>query len=208
MILMLTGCAASEEIPREEIGNAAATAASAIVEEFLDAAQDLSEAAASAAEKTESPAEQPAAQEEASTPAAGLLTSTADLGLSPSDDKDMYYTFTYGGEEYTAMHLEDHWKIIDSYKINDEADMLIICQALIDLHPIHGKDMVSYRTADDMVYEWAVHNLGYMMVSGDDPMKEHLKDVDFDPGDQNCSFDEIYYNHTGKEFDLNDIFGG
>lgn len=39
-------------------------------------------------------------------------------------------------------------------------------------------------------------------------MKEHLRDVDFDPKDQGCSFDEIYYSHTGKEFNLKDIFGG
>ena len=86
--------------------------------------------------------------------------------------------------------------------------MYIICQALIDLHQIHGKDMVSYRTADDMVYEWEVHNLAYAMISDDDPMKSHVRDVDFDPQDQGCSFEEIYYNHTGKEFDLSQFLNG
>ena len=198
LLLSLTACSAPEELPREEIGNVAATAASAILDEMIDAAQDLSEAVSEAAEK------------EQSAPATtGLLTSSADLDLTPSDDKGMYYTFTYGGEEFTARYTRDHWKIMNSYKISSEADMLIICQALIDLHPVHGKDMSSYRTADDMVYEWVVHNLGYMMVSDEDAsMKEHLRDVDFDPEDQGCSFDELYYNHTVKEFDLKDILGG
>ena len=138
----------------------------------------------------------------------GLLSSAEDLNLTPQDDKGRNYTFTYNGKEYKAIHTTDHWKIIDSYDINNEPDMLIICQALIDLHQIHGKDMVSYRTADDMVYEWEVHNLGYALVSDGDSMKSHLKDIDFDPKDQGCSFDEIYYNHTGKEFDLGTIFGG
>ncbi len=139
---------------------------------------------------------------------AGLLTSTADIGLTSQDDQGRNYTFTYDGREYMAIHKTDHWKIIDSCDINNEADMHIICQALIDLHQIHGKDMVSYRTADDMVYEWEVHNLAYLLVEDDDPMKERLKDVDFDPQDQGCTFDEIYYNHTGKELDLGSIFGG
>ena len=138
----------------------------------------------------------------------GLLSSAEDLNIAPVGDKDGYYSFTYDGRECTAIHTTDHWRIIDSYEINSEADMLIICQALIDLHQIHGKDMVSYRTADDMVYEWEVHNLAYFLVEDDDPMKERLKDVDFDPKDQGCTFDEIYYNHTGKELDLSDIFGG
>ena len=138
----------------------------------------------------------------------GLLTSTADIALTPQDDQGKNYTFTYDGKEYAAIHTADHWKIKNSYDINSEADMMIICQALIDLHQIHGKDMVSYRTADDMVYEWEVHNLAYAMISDDDPMKSHLRDVDFDPQDQGCSFEEIYYNHTGKELDLSTIFGG
>lgn len=138
----------------------------------------------------------------------GLLTSAADIALTATDDQGKNYTFTYDGKEYAAIHTADHWKIKDSYDINNEADMLIICQALIDTHQIHGKDMVSYRTADDMVYEWEVHNLAYAMISDDDPMKSHLRDVDFDPQDQGCSFEEIYYNHTGKELDLSTIFGG
>ncbi len=138
----------------------------------------------------------------------GLLTSAEDLALTSQDDQGRNYTFTYDNKEYTAIHTTDHWKIKDSYDINIEADMYIICQALIDLHQVHGKDMVSYRTADDMVYEWEVHNLAYVMISDDDPMKSHVRDVDFDPQDQGCSFEEIYYNHTGKEFDLSQFLNG
>ena len=138
----------------------------------------------------------------------GLLNSTADIALTAQDDQGKNYTFTYDNKEYTAIHTTDHWKIKNSYDINIEADMYIICQALIDLHQIHGKDMVSYRTADDMVYEWEVHNLAYAMISDDDPMKSHVRDVDFDPQDQGCSFEEIYYNHTGKEFDLSQFLNG
>ena len=138
----------------------------------------------------------------------GLLTSAEDLALTAQDDHCKNYTFTYDNKEYTAIHTTDHWKIKNSYDINIEADMYIICQALIDLHQIHGKDMVSYRTADDMVYEWEVHNLAYAMISDDDPMKSHVRDVDFDPQDQGCNYEEIYYNHTGKEFDLSQFLGG
>ncbi len=138
----------------------------------------------------------------------GLLTSAEDIALTAQDDQGKNYTFTYDNKEYTAIHTTDHWKIKNSYDINIEADMYIICQALIDLHQIHGKDMVSYRTADDMVYEWEVHNLAYAMISDDDPMKSHVRDVDFDPQDQGCNYEEIYYNHTGKEFDLSQFLGG
>lgn len=137
----------------------------------------------------------------------GLLTSASDLNLTPADNEGKNYTFTYDGAQYQAIHTTDHWKIKNSYTITNEADMLIICQALIDLHPIHGNDMVSYRTADDMVYEWQVHNIAYALLSDDDSMKSHVRDVDFDPEDQGRSFDEIYEAHTGKEFDLNKILG-
>lgn len=137
----------------------------------------------------------------------GLLTSASDLNLTPADNEGKNYTFTYDGAQYQAIHTTDHWKIKNSYNITNEADMLIICQALIDLHPIHGNDMVSYRTADDMVYEWQVHNIAYALLSDDDSMKPHVRDVDFDPEDQGRSFDEIYEAHTGKEFDLNKILG-
>ena len=135
-----------------------------------------------------------------------LITSASDLDFHCIDLSTGKYTFTYNGEVYTATYIPDNWKIIDSYKINNEHDMTIICQALIDEHPIHGADMSSYRTADDMVYEWFQHNLLYEMLPSDSQWIQHAKDVDFDPKDQNKSFEELYEDRTGKELSLEDIF--
>ena len=99
-------------------------------------------------------------------------------------------------------------QIMNSYKISSESDMLVICQVLIDIHPIHGSDMESYRTADDMVYEWLQHNLAYELLPEDNYWRNKAKDVDFNPEDQGKSFVEIYEQRTGKEFDFSVIYGG
>ena len=77
-----------------------------------------------------------------------------------------------------------------------------ICQALIDIHPIHGSDMISYRTSDDMVYEWLQHNFAYSVLPDDNLWKNNAKNVDFDPQDQGKSIKEIYEDRTGKKFDF------
>ncbi len=136
---------------------------------------------------------------------AGLLTSAADINLSSADGGTKNYTFTYDGETYKAKHTADHWTIYDSYKINSKSDMMIICQALIDLYPVHGSDMVSYRTAEDMTFEWQQHNIGYIFLGKKSEWASHLKDVDFDPSDQGKTFDEIYKDRTGKEFKFSDF---
>ena len=136
---------------------------------------------------------------------AGLLTSAADLNLTSADGGSKNYTFVYDGETFKAKHTADHWTIYDSYKINSKSDMMIICQALIDLYPVHGSDMVSYRTAEDMTFEWQQHNLGYIFLGEKSEWASHLKDVDFDPADQGKSFDEIYKDRTGKEFKFSDF---
>ena len=136
---------------------------------------------------------------------AGLLTSAADINLSSADGGTKNYTFTYNGETYKAKHTADHWTIYDSYKINSKSDMMIICQALIDLYPVHGSDMVSYRTAEDMTFEWQQHNIGYIFLGEKSEWASHLKDVDFDPADQGKTFDEIYKDRTGKEFKFSDF---
>lgn len=138
---------------------------------------------------------------------AGILTSASDINLTDTTGKGADYTFTYGDETFNAQYKTDNWKIIDSYKIDNEADLLIICQALIDEHPIHGADMESYRTAEDMVYEWVQHNLIYAFLPDDSQWKSSAKDVDLDPKDQNKSFEEMYEERTGKELTLEDIFG-
>ena len=139
--------------------------------------------------------------------ASGILTSTADIGLTDSDGKGKNYVFNYGDSIYTAIYWDDHWKIMDSYLIGNSNDMIIICQALIDLHPIHGADHESYRTADDMAYEWLQHNIAYEFLPEDNVWRQKSKDVDFNPDDQGKSFIEIYEQRTGKEFKWSDITG-
>ncbi len=130
------------------------------------------------------------------------------INLTDIDGKGTNYTFTYNGEAFKAEYtIPENWKIHDSYLINSESDMLIICQALIDEHPIHGRDMVSFRTAEDMVYEWQIHNLAYAFLEDDDPFKDDCRDVDFDPKDQDLTIEEFYKSRTGEDFDFEKIFG-
>lgn len=144
----------------------------------------------------------PAVDEEQHDNRNGLLSSTEDIGLHETGGGDTNYAFTYDGEEFRVLYYYDNWTIYDSYKITNEDDMAIICQALIDEQPIHGRDLESYRTADDMVYEWEQHNLAYAYLPEDNSWRESAKNVDFDPEDQGRSFEEIYEDRTGKEFDL------
>lgn len=130
-----------------------------------------------------------------------------EIEVKSVDGGEKNYSFVYKEEEFNAIYTTDHWKIMNSYKISSESDMLVICQALIDIHPIHGSDMESYRTADDMVYEWLQHNLAYELLPEDNYWRNKAKDVDFNPEDQGKSFVEIYEQRTGKEFDFSVIYG-
>ena len=132
----------------------------------------------------------------------GRLSSTADIGLTNYDGMGAKYFFTYKGEEFRTLYQYDCWTIYDSYKITDKHDMKIICQALIDVHPIHGSDLSSYRTAEDMAYEWEQHNIAYKYLPDDSPWRESAMNVDLDPQDQGRSFEEIYEDRTGQEFSL------
>lgn len=129
----------------------------------------------------------------------GLLQDVEDIGLTNTDGKGKKFVFTYDNEEFSAVYTTDNWQIIDSYKITNSADMKIICQALIDVHPIHGKDMESYRTADDMVYEWQIHNIAYAVMDKDDPKRIKSKDVDFDPKDQDMTIEDFYKSRIEEE---------
>ena len=139
---------------------------------------------------------------------AGILKSAADIELTDTDGNGKNYHFYYAGDDFTAIYTTDNWKVKDSYRVHSEADMIIICQALIDEHPVHGKDMESYRTAEDMAYEWEIHNMGYAFFSDDENLRNKAKDVDFDPKDQGLTIEEFYESRTGKEFDVNVILGG
>lgn len=139
---------------------------------------------------------------------AGILKSAADIELTDTDGYGKNYHFYYAGDDFTAIYTPDNWKVKDSYRVHSEADMIIICQALIDEHPVHGKDLVSYRTAEDMAYEWQIHNMGYAFFTDDENLRNKAKDVDFDPKDQGLTIEEFYESRTGKEFDVNVILGG
>jgi len=122
---------------------------------------------------------------------------TADsLGFKNVDGVGSKYEFTYGGEVFTAIYTPDNWKIIDSYKIDKEADILLICQILAAEHPVHGKDMVSYRTPDDMSVEWQQHNLAYKVLPSDHKWKNNAKDVDLDPKDQGKTLSEMFLSRV------------
>ena len=74
--------------------------------------------------------------------------------------------------------------------------MIIICEALKTEHPIHSADYESYRTAEDMAYEWIQHNLAYELLSDDSEWKYHAKDVDINPEDQGKSVYDLYRERT------------
>ena len=131
-----------------------------------------------------------------------VLNSCKDINLRDIDGKKSNYLFTYNNQDFSAKYTKDNWHIKDSYKITNTKDLEIICQALIDVHPIHGKDMKSYRTVDDLVYEWQQHNLAYNLLPDDNSWKSNAKDVDLDPADQGKSIAEIYENRTGSKLDV------
>ena len=135
----------------------------------------------------------------------GILSSPSDIALTDTDGKGTDYTFLYDGQTFDAVYKPDNWKVYDSYKITNEADIIIICQALIDVHQVHGKDMASYRTADDMAYEWIVHNTAYELLPDGNELKDHAGDVDLDPKDQGRTLEEIYEDRTGKELTMDTI---
>ena len=113
----------------------------------------------------------------------GILSGVNDIALTDLTGAKTDYTFIYDGNPYSAKYTPDNWEITDSYKITNAMDMAIICQALINEHPVHGRDMVSYRTADDMTYEWSQHNVVYYLLPEDSRWIESVKDVEDDIDD-------------------------
>ena len=113
-----------------------------------------------------------------------ILSSPEDTGLHCTGENSQSYEFTYNGSTFRAAYEPDNWHISDSYLITDYDDIVIICQALIYVHPVHSADMENYRTAEDMAYEWSQHNIAYYLLP-DGSWKESAKDVDLDAKDQN-----------------------
>ena len=106
------------------------------------------------------------------------------------------YSFTYGGEEFSVglyFPVGCDWQIVDSYKITNRADMIVICEALLREHKIGGC-ITRYRTARDMADEWEIHNRGYSIVKDLAYMASaanRLKNVDLDKKDQGKTFDDF-----------------
>ena len=132
----------------------------------------------------------------------GKFSSAADVALVPTDDYAQSYVFDYGGEEFAAYFDSYSWKVYDSYRITNHGDIVAICQALINEHPVYGSDRESLRTADDMAFEWEQHNLAYKLLPEDSHWRDDAKDVDLDPNDQGKTFPEIYESRTGQPFDI------
>ncbi len=135
----------------------------------------------------------------------GKLSSVEDVGLYALDKTGKNYAFSYNQEEFLARYTPDNWKIVDSYKITDTDDIVIICQALSDVHPVHGRDMEFFRTPEDMAFEWLQHNIAYAFLPDDSPWKRSAKDVDLNPADQGKTFQEMYEDRTGKKFRIEDF---
>ena len=137
----------------------------------------------------------------------GILSSLEDIDLHAVDGTKQNYVFLYGNEEFSAQYTAENWKIVDSYKISNTQDMILICQALLNIHPVHGRDMQSIRTAEDMTFEWLQHNLAYAILPEDSPWRQNAKDVDLNPADQGKSFQEMYEDRTGRKFRVGDFIG-
>ena len=135
----------------------------------------------------------------AKTKKTGLLSSPADVKLHDLNGKKCSYAFSYNGKEFRAEYTAaaENWKIIDSYEIYNSDDQMLICEALIAEHPIHGKDKKSWRTAEDLAYEWGQHNLAYSLLPDGAEWKKNAKDVDLNPEDQRKSILDFYRDRSG-----------
>ena len=122
---------------------------------------------------------------EASTEAPSILTSPDDIRLT--EEADGSYRFTYGQDTFRAEFRTDTWKILDSYRITNLADMTLICKALNDLRPVPTPDRKGTRTPEDLAFEWDQHNLAFTLLPDGDPRKDRARDVDLNPEDQGKS---------------------
>ena len=128
-----------------------------------------------------------------------------ELEIKDMDGKNTNYEFVYRDEVYKVLYLNDTWKIYNSYKITNNSDMRKICRALVNIHKIPSSDYKSYRTVDDMVYEWKQHNLAFQVLPAGNSFRDSAKDVDLDPKDQGKSLVEMYEDRTGQKLDLGKI---
>lgn len=121
-----------------------------------------------------------------------FIDGVPEISYEYSDEDFEHYSFEYAGETFEVIHEYDNWKIFDSYRIRNSRDMEKICRSLIDIYPVHGRDLVSFRDAEDMAYEWLIHNIAYELLDDDEPYRQYAASVDLDPDEQNKSLWEIY----------------
>ena len=121
------------------------------------------------------------------------------IALNPVDDAGANYVLEYGDKVLDVYYQPDVWSVYESYLITDHDDLVTICRMLIDEHPIHGSDYESYRTAEDMAYEWEQHNYAYELLPADSPWRESVSNVDLDPEDQGKSLRELYKDRMTAE---------
>ncbi|MBQ2582050.1 MAG: hypothetical protein II574_10530 [Ruminococcus sp.] len=119
-----------------------------------------------------------------------------EITLTDTNGQGRDFTFELNGQTFTAEFSyrydgKENWRVYDSYKITSESDMISVCQALIRVHTIRGKDLSSLRTPQDMAEEWKIHNQVHEML-GEGDIKEHCKDVDFDPDDQGKGYADYF----------------
>ena len=124
------------------------------------------------------------------------------LNYDGSDDYADNYSFEYGEQTFTAHYtpyLGGDWKVVDSYRITNRADMIIICEQLLRENKVQGR-ITQYRTAKDMADEWEIHNKGYTLAAalGMTSAVSRLKDVDMDKKDQGKSFDDFVAEFLGR----------
>ncbi|WP_303805486.1 hypothetical protein [Ruminococcus flavefaciens] len=129
---------------------------------------------------------------EPTTVSKSLLKAPEDIALRDVDGNGQNYEFTYDGRSFSALYEPDNWHITDSYLIDDEADLIIICQALIAVNPVHSADMTDWRTAEDMAYEWKNHNQAYYLLPDSSDWKSSAKDVDLDSKDEGKSAYDLF----------------
>lgn len=120
------------------------------------------------------------------------------IELKDLDGKGVNYSFEYNGEDFLATFSYGSWRIFDSYKIRNKKDILKICESLIKIHPVQSRDGISYRTAEDMAYEWIQHNIAYEFLPDSNLWKENAKNVDLDPQDQGKNLKEIFESRIKK----------
>ena len=133
---------------------------------------------------------------------AGESPSLSETELELTETDDDIYAFSYGGETFTAQYtpyIGGNWKVVDSYKITNRADMVIICERLLKLNKVRGR-ITRWRTAKDMADEWEIHNRGYSLALAYsmEGAAARLKDVDMDKKDQGKTFDDFLAEFLGR----------